>query len=49
MQRACPTTNDCDALDLSDVVEEEDLVVIEGIGMLVGVSKTLLPTLVGAA
>jgi hypothetical protein len=50
VQRACVgCPNDSDVLlDLSDV-EDEDEPVIEGIGMLVGVSKTLLAALVGAA
>ena len=50
VQRACVgCPNDCEVLlDLSDV-EDEDEPVIEGIGMLVGVSKTLLAALVGAA
>lgn len=53
VQRACPTLleypNNDEALDLSDVVEEEDDADSEGIEKLVGVSKTLLTEPVGAA
>jgi len=53
VQRACPTLLECpnndEALDLSEVVEGEDKADCEGIEMLVGVSKTLLAELVGAA
>lgn len=53
VQSACPTLLECpnndEALDVSDVVEEEDKADFEGIEKLVGVSKTLLTELVGAA
>lgn len=51
VQRACPALlerpNNDEALDVSDVVEEEDKA--KGIEKLVGVSRTLLTELVGAA
>jgi len=53
VQRACFTLQECpnddEALDLFDVVEAEDKADFEGIEKLVGVSKTLLTELVGAA
>ena len=53
VQRACPTLLECpnndEALDMSEVVGEEDKADCEEIEKLVGVSKTLLTELVGAA
>jgi hypothetical protein len=53
VQRACPTLLDCpnndEALDLCVVVEGEDKADCEGIEKLVGISKTLLAGLDGAA
>jgi hypothetical protein len=50
VQRATPMLVDC-LLDLFDFVPavEEDLVVTEGVGILVGCSKTVLATFVGAS
>lgn len=53
MKRARPTLLECpnndEALDLSDVAEEEDNGDSEGIERLVGVTKTSLTEPVGAA